>query len=140
MILPLTGGCVCGAVRFEVDAKPHIMLKCHCRMCQKVSGGPYTPVVVVGKKHFKLTKGALKYYSTPSLRDGMNKRGFCPDCGSRISGAELEDGSRPWMGLTATCFDDSSWFHPLMDVFTSHAQIWDLMDPAIPKHAEYSPK
>jgi hypothetical protein len=80
MKLPFAGGCVCGEVRYECSSKPLIMLKCHCRDCQRVSGGSYTPVVVVPLKHFKITKGAVQYYATPSLAGGHNLRGFCEKC------------------------------------------------------------
>lgn len=138
MNIPLTGGCVCGKIRFEVAGHPLMMMRCHCLPCQKVSGGPYTPIVVVGRKHVKFVKGEPKYYATPSKRDGTNMRGFCADCGSRINGAE--DETRPWMAFTAASFDDSSWFKPTADVFTSHAQIWDQLDPTTPQHKEYPPQ
>jgi hypothetical protein len=37
-----TGGCACGAIRYEVSAEPIVMFNCHCRDCQKTTGGPYT--------------------------------------------------------------------------------------------------
>lgn len=37
--LPFTGGCVCGAVRYGCTAEPVMMFKCHCRDCQRVTGG-----------------------------------------------------------------------------------------------------
>src|SRR2546423_9224890 len=73
-----TGGCVCGAVRYEVSAKPIMMFNCHCRDCQRTTGGAFTPVVYVPARAFKITKGSPRYYSTPSEMGGHNKRGFCP--------------------------------------------------------------
>ena len=80
-----TGGCVCGAIRYEVSARPIMMFNCHCRDCQRTTGGAFTPVVYVPAKAFKITKGSPRYYSTPSEMVGHNKRGFCPECGSRLS-------------------------------------------------------
>ncbi len=97
-----TGGCVCGAVHYECNSRPIAMLNCHCRDCQQVSGGPFTPVVYVPAKAFRITQGSLNHYSTPSERGGHNKRGFCPACGSRITGAESERG----LGITASSLDD----------------------------------
>ena len=45
-----TGGCVCGAIRYECDAEPIMMFKCHCRDCQHVSGGGYAPVLLFSRK------------------------------------------------------------------------------------------
>jgi len=57
----------------------------------------------VPAKAFKITKGSPKYYSTPSEMVGHNKRGFCPDCGSRLFGGETEHGQ----GITASSLDES---------------------------------
>ena len=130
-----TGGCVCGAIRYECDSRPIVMLNCHCRDCQQVSGGPFTPVVYMPAKAFRITKGALHHYSTPSAAGGENKRGFCPECGSRITGAESDRG----IGITASSLDDPSWFHPKMNIWVCDAQPWDNLDPALPKFAQYPP-
>lgn len=137
MKLPLTGGCVCGGVRYEIHSRPLLMFKCHCRDCQQVSGGPYTPVVVVPLKHFKFTKGAVQHYPTPTLGGGHNLRGFCAQCGSRITGAE--NPGRGIIAVTAGSLDDSSWFKSKMDVFVEDAQLWDLLEPDTPKHQQFRP-
>ena len=117
------------------------MFNCHCRACQQISGGPYAPVVIVPSKAFKLTKGILRYHFTSSVRGERhpNKRGFCPDCGSRITGAETTK-ALPWVGISASSLDDPGLFHPEYDIFVSHAQSWDLMDPKRPKHEQHRPK
>lgn len=133
-----SGGCACGTIRYECKAKPLAMFNCHCRACQQVSGGPYAPVVLVRAKAFKLTQGTLRYHFLDNTAGGKHKRGFCPDCGSRITGGESDKPSR-WLGLTASSLDDPSWFKAEYDIFASHAQPWDLMDPARLKHPEYPP-
>jgi len=137
----MTGGCVCGAVRYEISAKPLAMFCCHCRTCQIVSGGAYTPIVLVPNKAFKLTQGAIKHHFTDSKRGEKHphKRGFCTDCGSRLTGGESIH-PRPWMAVTASSLDDPSIFKSQFDIFASHAQAWDRLDPNVPKHAEYPPK
>src|SRR5690242_19177243 len=122
--LPLTGGCVCGAIRYEVSAAPLSMFKCHCRTCQMVSGGPFVPVVLLKSKAFKITKGALKYHHTEQITGHMHKRGFCGDCGTRLTGAE-SDKPRPWIAVTGSSLDDPSIFKPTCHIFASHAQPWD---------------
>ena len=130
-----TGGCVCGAIRYECTSRPIAMLNCHCRDCQQVSGGPFTPVVYVPAKAFRITKGSLRYYDTPSAAGGYNKRGFCPECGSRITGAESDRG----IGITASSLDDPSWFRPKMNLWVGDAQPWDLWDPKLPSFEQYPP-
>ncbi len=131
----LQGGCLCGAVRYECNAEPIVTFNCHCRDCQRLSGGPYAPVLYFPASAFSLTKGELRRYATESMRRGENTRGFCAQCGTRISGAESERG----VGLLASSLDDPSLFRPQFDIHVSDAQPWDQMDPAIPKFDGYPP-
>ncbi len=131
-----TGGCVCGEIRYECTSRPLAMLNCHCRDCQQLSGGPYTPVVYVPRKAFRVTQGTLQHYLTPSESSGHNKRGFCPTCGSRITGAESERG----IGITASSLDDPSWFKPKFDLWVADAQPWDTLDANLPKFDRYPPE
>jgi hypothetical protein len=109
------------------------MFYCHCRDCQRASGGPYTPVVYLPVEAFKITKGAPRYYKTRSEMVGHNKRGFCPECGSRLFGGETEEGQ----GIAASSLDDPSLFKPQMHIWTSDAQPWDQMDPKLSKFQKY---
>jgi len=129
-----TGGCECGAIRYEVDAEPIAMFNCHCRDCQRASGGPYTGVVYMPAKAVKITKGSPRYYTTLSEAMGVNKRGFCPDCGSRLFGGITDTGH----GITASSLDDPSLFKPQFEIWTSEAQPWDHMDPKLQKFERYS--
>jgi hypothetical protein len=131
----ITGGCACGAIRYEVNAEPIVMFNCHCRDCQRTSGGPYTPVYYVPAKAFKITKGSPHYCGTTSEMGGHNKRGFCPKCGSRLFGGGSEQGQ----GITASSLDDPTLFKPQFEIWASDAQPWDHMDPKVPKHEKYAP-
>lgn len=138
MNLPITGGCFCGAVRYESLAAPLLMLKCHCRDCQQITGGPYSPAVVFPFRAFKITKGELKRYATPNLSGGHNMRGFCSQCGSRLTGAENPE--KGIIAVVASSLDDPGLFKPQMDIFVSDAQVWDLMDPDLPRHHQHMPR
>jgi hypothetical protein len=139
MKIPFTGGCACGAIRYECTAEPVMMLKCHCRDCQHITGGAFAPAVLLPAKAFRLTQGDLSYHFTPSLAGGKHKRGFCTRCGSRITGGEKQNEPSRVIGVLAGSLDDPSWFRAQMDIFTSDAQPWDHMDPAIPKYEKYPP-
>ena len=140
MKVPFTGGCSCGAIRYEIAAEPGMMLKCHCRDCQQLTGGGFAPAVLVAAEAFRLTRGEVHYHFTPSLARGKHKRGFRPECGSRITGAEFEVEESQFVGILAGSLDDPSWFQPQMDIFVSDVQPWDHMDPAIPKFGQYPPQ
>jgi hypothetical protein len=131
-----TGGCVCGAIRYEVSAEPLTMFNCHCRDCQRTSGGAFSAVVYVPRKAFKITQGTPHYYSTKSEIVGGNKRGFCPECGSRLFGGETDEGQ----GILAASLDDPTLFKPEVNMWTSDAQPWDQMDRNLPKFEKYPPE
>lgn len=139
MKLPFTGGCACGAIRYECTAEPILMFNCHCRDCQHASGAGHSCVVLLSASSFKITRGERRYHFTPSAAFGHHKRGFCTECGSRLTGGENREGTAQYVGINVGSLDDPSWFRPQMDIFTSEAQPWDQMDSAIPKHAKYPP-
>lgn len=132
MKIPFSGGCACGAIRYECTAEPIAMFKCHCRDCQRVSGGAYSPVVLVSSSAFKVTQGELRYHFTDSQRGGRHKRGYCVDCGSRLTGSPSDK-----IGILAGSLDDPTVFRPSMDIFICDVQPWDRMDPDSLKHDDY---
>jgi hypothetical protein len=128
-----TGGCLCGAIRYECDAEPIMMFKCHCRDCQHVSGGGYIPGLLFARSDVRITKGALAHYASASMAGGEHERGFCARCGSRITGGK----SPTTIGVVAGSLDDPSLFRPTMDIHVADAQPWDLLDPAMTKFDRY---
>jgi hypothetical protein len=95
-------------------------------------------VVLVPVNSFKLTRGERRYHFTANAAFGHHKRGFCAECGLRLTGGENREGRSETVGINAGSLDDPSWFRPQMHIFTSGAQPWDLMDPALPKYEKVS--
>src|SRR5688572_21621866 len=81
---PFSGGCACSAIRYESTAEPVMMLHCHCRDCQRASGGPFSSFAIVPKEAFKLSQGSPRFHASPSEAGGQTHRSFCPECGSPI--------------------------------------------------------
>ena len=77
----LAGGCQCGAVRYRLMAEPTGVNVCHCRMCQKASGGPFMVFGGVRLDEFAWTRGAPKVFVSSSIAE----RGFCSDCGTPLT-------------------------------------------------------
>lgn len=76
----VTGGCLCGRVRYEADVFLENGYICHCTICQRSTGQPAELTVLIKAGTLRYTQGEPKYYiSSP---DG--KRGFCAQCGSRL--------------------------------------------------------
>jgi hypothetical protein len=120
----LSGGCACGAVRYEATVDPVLMLNCHCRDCQHAGGSGYAPLVIVPKQGLQL-HGELRYHVSKGENGKAVERGFCPNCGSQIA-MKLER-MPDVIGIQAGSLADPSRFVPVMDVFTECAQPWDHM-------------
>ena len=131
MATPFTGGCMCGAVRYESSAEPVMTANCHCRDCQRATGSAYFAAVGVSAAVFRLTTGVPAYYEKLADSGSRMRRAFCPQCGSPVF---LTNSARPdWIVLYAASLDDPSWVRPALDIYTASAQPWDHMDPALPK-------
>lgn len=78
--IPVTGGCLCGAIRYESPEPPAWIGYCHCRMCQKGYGAPFGLFAVFAPGAVRFTSGALKYYRSSPVA----QRGFCADCGAPV--------------------------------------------------------
>ncbi len=111
------------------------MGQCHCRDRQRSSGGPFVAVVVVPIEALKLLKGSTRFFDTPSDGGGFVHRGFCPESGSPV--LAKFDPAPPLIGIRAGSLDGPSWFHPGYDTWTSDAQQWDQMNPAMAKFEKY---
>lgn len=126
----ITGGCLCGRVRFETSAEPVFAGNCHCRDCQKSTGGPYTPAFFVAKHAVKI-EGEVKYFESKADSGRSVFRGFCPECGSQLF-SKLEM-LPELIGLRAGTFDNPNDYQPNIDIYTSSAAHWDVMNPSLPK-------
>jgi hypothetical protein len=133
MAQSMSGGCACGAIRYQCNVEPVLMLNCHCRDCQRASGSAYAAIVAIPKTGVQMS-GEPRYHAVLGKSGKPVERGFCARCGSQVS-MRLER-FPDVLGLHAGSLDDPSIYRPMMDVFTSSAQPWDHMDPAIQKHAE----
>ncbi len=84
--ISITGGCLCGAVRYEANEEPYWVGYCHCDMCKRASGGPFEIFVAFRKQAFSFTQGAPTLY----LSSSFAKRGFCAQCGTPLAMLILE--------------------------------------------------
>jgi hypothetical protein len=75
------GGCLCGAVRFEVHGAAKWTGYCHCHSCRKHTGAPVSAYAGFERDHVRFTKGAMATFASSS---GV-RRGFCATCGSTLT-------------------------------------------------------
>lgn len=104
-VVGLTGGCQCGAIRYRVDAAPNGATLCHCRMCQKASGGPFMAFAGAPIEAFVVTRGALSTFRSSDVAE----RGFCAACGTPLTYRLL---ASPRVGFTLGSLDDPGAISP----------------------------
>ena len=80
----ITGGCQCGAVRYEIDADPLMALHCECLDCKKSSGAGHITAGAFSEQAVRIA-GEVKSYSSVADSGATVTRGFCPACGGRLS-------------------------------------------------------
>jgi hypothetical protein len=102
--MSLSGGCQCGAVRYRVDGEVKGAGICHCRMCQKASGGFYGAYISAPADKVVWTRGQPKRFRSSN----KVRRGFCPECGTQLT-FEVMVGV---IDLTIGSFDDPAPHRP----------------------------
>lgn len=117
--LPLKGGCLCGAVRYEVTGGIEGAAHCHCRMCQRATGAPVVPWFTVKGGHFRVTQGA------PRLRNSseLARRGFCAECGTQLTFQYLKDEDRS-IDITLASLDDPEVMAPEFQIWVGSRPSW----------------
>lgn len=125
----LTGGCLCGAVRYEIAAEPIMAGFCHCLSCQKLSGAGRAMQVLVPKAALSIQGQTSAYRWTADSGNTVTTR-FCPNCGSPLFGES--NGMANAVAVRAVSLDDPSAVSPQMTVFTKRAQPWDHVETSLP--------
>ncbi len=109
------GGCMCGAVRYEVEGEPYQSGLCHCTKCRKLTGSIFSATANWRRSKFKMD-GEISTY---------DKRSFCPICGSRLF-FMLDDAVEVFIGTLDQAPND---IHPMVEVWTIRRESWL---PAVP--------
>jgi len=132
MSAAFTGGCECGAIRYECDAVPLMAGHCHCRSWQKASGTGHSSHLMVPRAAVRLT-GEASFYERPADSGSTVRRAFCPTCGAPVYGES--SGFPDMLVLRAGSLDEPDRFRPGARVYAADAPSWDQMDPALPSFA-----
>ena len=127
-----TGGCACGAVRYECSSAPIYMGHCQCRKCQHMTGTGHSSMIVFRGADVKVT-GQLSTWSFVADSGQTTLRHFCPTCGSPIfSRSAIRD---EFLAFNAGNLDHPERFKPEAMVYTESGHPWDYVDPGLPRYA-----
>ena len=123
-----TGGCLCGALRYEAEGEPLFTGHCYCTDCQKASGSGFIPFMGFAASALRFT-GAAKPFTTRSARGGDAVRNSCPVCSSLVFGCE--PGKDDALTVYAGTLDDPSQFRPRIAIFAGSRPPWAVIPPGL---------
>jgi hypothetical protein len=133
---PLTGGCLCGGVRFEVDEPPISASYCHCTRCQRRTG-------TAASVQARIVPGSLRIVSGKELvrafepEDGFPKE-FCSACGSALWSRNPDNPDA--LGVRMGAFDEDPGVRPSYRQYVAYAAQWEpIPDDGLPRFPERRP-
>lgn len=127
--MSFSGGCYCGAVRYEAGGEPRFKAQCHCRECQYISGGAENVFMVMGADDFAYVKGKPASFTRSDL-DNPSTREFCATCGTHI--ATLTSRDRTMVILKVGTLDDpAAYGAPQAAIWTADAQAFHVIPEGV---------
>lgn len=124
-----TGGCLCGAVRYEFTRGQALSAHdCHCKDCQKCTGSGKATIVLLPTDALEL-HGALRTFTVTGSAGSHVTRAFCPDCGSPIISYVEEDPSMRF--VKAGSLDDSGWVTVKSGFWRDTAVPWSPVNESV---------
>lgn len=127
----LTGGCLCGAVHYEVEDAFAYALNCHCSKCRRATGSPFKTFGGIGVDKFRVTEGEdrLTIFGDDVARDY-----FCATCGSLLWSVVRENkyAHVPYGTLT-----ESPTLLPQAHIMVGSKADWDVITDDLPQHEVY---
>ena len=129
--MAIVGGCLCGAIRYQVDGELSRAGSCHCSMCRKSHGAAFGTYAEVPAGGFRWTAGEddVRFYeSSPG-----GGRAFCPRCGSTLGA--VEQGVLRW--ITLGTVDGDPGIKPQAHIFVASKAPWEEINDDLPQFDEY---
>lgn len=121
----ITGGCLCGQVKYSVTGDAIFSGVCNCRNCQRYTGSAFEPVMAFPSASISIS-GTLKTFNDKGDSGKSVFRRFCPECSSGIAAdAEVMPGVTM---ILAGSLDDAAVFSPGMEIYCDSAQPWTTME------------
>ena len=130
MITKVEGGCLCGALRYQLTASPTAGSICHCIDCRRASAAPGVAWVSIRRENFALISGELK-----RIRFAERFRSFAPCCGTPILIQDAEDAE--WIDVTTCSLDQAEGFPPPAVIWVEDRLPWNTASlPEFPRARE----
>jgi hypothetical protein len=121
-----TGGCLCGALRYEAEGEPTLAGHCYCADCRKASGSGFMPFMGFPSSAVRF-HGRTLTFTSKAASGGNATRNSCPICGGLVFGGEV--GRSKSFTLYAGSLDDPALFRPTVAIFVRGRPDWAVMPP-----------
>ena len=125
----ITGGCLCGAIRYEATGKPYDSTHCHCEDCRRSSGAPFVTWASFRRNEFRFTAGTPR-----EIKWATRLRYFCPDCGTPLMFAT--DPPSDELGITISTFDHPEKVTPADHTWVRDRLPWVQLSDGLPTFPE----
>jgi hypothetical protein len=131
------GGCLCGAVRYEIVGPSLFEAQCCCRDCQKATGTGHTTIIGVHGSQLALGGETPRAFTNTGESGGRVTRHFCANCGGRI----YTSGDHPGqlVMVQAGSLDDPNAVTPTEVIYHADAVAWDAFKPGMAIFEKYPP-
>jgi hypothetical protein len=123
-----TGGCLCGALRYQADGDPLGMGYCCCADCRRASGSGFIPFMAFPSSAVRFS-GQTRQFRSTSFRGTTSVRNSCPACSSLVFGGEV--GESASFTIYAGSLDDPTLFHPRVAIFVRDRPAWVELPPGL---------
>ncbi len=129
-----SGGCMCGAVRYEASGEPFSVTHCHCHSCRKHNGGPVVTLAgfTSGQVAFSGTERKI-YESSPGVG-----RAFCGNCGTPLTWEGDGGDLGPIVEFHISTFDNPDVLVPSSHSFHNERIAWFDIADGLPRHDGFS--
>ena len=111
-----TGSCHCGEISYTFSGEPLRQVNCHCKNCQKTSGGPYLANIFVSEDNL-LIKGSPKVYQHLADSGNQMTKKFCGNCGAQMF--SLGSGRPGIVSIRGGTIDNLEIIQPTLNIFVS---------------------
>ncbi len=127
------GGCLCGNIRYVIDAEPVDAGFCHCSLCQRSSGAPAVAWMTLPYSGFSYTEGKVATY--PSSEH--HQREFCPRCGTQLAFRAQSDPQ--FIDITLCSLDDNRAMEPGYHIWCASKVPWLHINDDLPRYPDAGP-
>jgi hypothetical protein len=135
-VVPLDGGCTCGAMRYRMTSKPMFVHCCHCRWCQRETGASFALNALIEADRVSVLKGEVEVVDTPSNSGKGQRIARCPMCHIALWSNYAGAGDAMRFVRVGT-LDEPDRLPPDIHIFTASKQPWVVLSSDTPAVEEY---